>query len=373
MFAGALTPAGFVDFFDHIMPVQKARARYFLKGASGGGKGTFMRRVAEALAKRGIAAIELFHCANDAPSLDAIAAPQIGLCIMDATAPHSRDPQIPAITDIIIDFAQFLDKDKLSGHKRAIQNLLHDKKVIMDKAMGYFAAAGKVYSADKAAAHAALNSAELEYLADTILCRGDLWSPAPNAKALQHSSEACRGELCSPASNRKLFLTAVTPEGQVSLADDAFDDCYVYALHTEEQIGTNRLLTRIQQAVSIGGIATESFHNPLAPSQIEYLHLPSQKQAFVTTGGIFGYRGKVNERIDLAPCINPAMLIRIKLDIERDTELLNSLLDQTTSLLRAAKALHTKIEEIYIQAMDFARADEVTQKFITSIDIHPYS
>ena len=349
MFAGALSPIGFVDFFDHIMPVQNAQARYFLKGASGGGKGTFMKRVADALTESGHAA-ELFHCANDAQSLDAVAVTQLGLCIMDATAPHSRDPQIPAVTDTIIDFAQFLDKDKLTGHKTAIQNLLYDKKLLMDKAMGYFSAAGKVYRADKAAAQSALMPAKFEDLAAR---RGGNLPPVPKARKIGR--------------NRQLFLTAITPEGPISLADDAFDNCHVCALHTEEQIGTNRLLARIQQDANVQGIDTESFHNPLDPKQIEYLHLPSQKQAFVATGGIFGYHGKVDERIDLAPCINPAMFNRIKINIEHDDELLNTLLEQTIDLLRAAKSLHAKIEEIYIRGMDFARVDELTEKFIMEI------
>jgi len=263
---------------------------------------------------------------------------------MDATAPHSRDPQIPALTDAIIDFAQFLDKDKLKGHKATIENLLHDKKVLLDKAMGYFAAAGKAYVAEKTAAQAALKTYELESLADKFFCRGD------------------RPRL--PWCNRRLFLTAVTPEGLISLAENAFDDCYVYALHTEEQIGTNRFLASIQQAANTNGISTESFHCPLDPTQIEYLHLPSQKKAFVSTGSIFGYNGKIDERIDLSSCINRSMFNRIKMDIERDDEILNALLEQTVDSLCAAKSLHSEVEEIYIRAMDFAHVDEMTENFV---------
>jgi hypothetical protein len=345
MFAGALTPIGFIDFFDQIMPAEKARARYFLKGPSGGGKGTFIKRAADALAKQGHAA-ELFHCANDAPSLDAVAVERLGLCIMDATVPHSRDPQIPGITDTIIDFGQCLDKGRLAGHKTEIISLLHDKKVLMDKAMGYFAALGKVYAAEKTASQAAIKAAEIENLANTVFCRGGL---------------------CSPASNRRLFLNAITPEGQVSLADNAFDNCHVYALHTEEQIGTNRFLAHIQQAANAHGIDTESFYSPLDPTQMEYLHIPGQNRAFVTVDGFFGYRGKVAERIDLSPCINLAMFNRVKMDIERDNELLNALLEQTIDLLHNAKALHTKIEEIYVRAMDFGRVDEMAEKLIEGI------
>ena len=351
MFAGAMTPEGFIDFFDHIMPVQKARARYFLKGASGGGKSTFMKKVAHWLEEQDCAT-ELFHCSNDARSLDAVAAEKFGLCILDATAPHSRDPQIPALTDTIIDFAQFLDEDKLAGHKTIIENLLQDKKMLINRAMGYFSAAGKIYNTEKAAAQAALKTTDLENLAAR---RGDF---LPSA-----SGDRNKGF------NRRLFLTAITPEGPISLADDAFDNCHVYAIHTEAQIGTNHFLMRIQHDANANGIDTESFHSPLDPAHIEYLLIPSQKRAFVATDGIFGYRGKVNKRIDISSCINPAMLTRIKINIEHDSELLNILLEQTMDTLHISKSLHTKIEEIYIQAMDFDRVDEMTEKFIEKINM----
>jgi len=345
MFAGALTPTGFTDFFDHIMPVQSARARYFLKGSSGGGKGTFMKRVADALTHRDHS-IELFHCANDAKSLDAIAVADLGLCIMDATAPHSRDPQIPALTDNIIDFAQFLDKGKLANHKSTIENLLADKGVLMRKAMEYFAAVGKINEAEKIAAETALIPAKLGNIAQNILRRG---------------------ELSSPASNRCLFLSAITPDGPISLADDAFTNCRVCTINTEEQIGTSRLLQMIQQAANAQGIHTESFYSPIDSTQIEYLHLPTEKQVYVATGGIFGYRGKVDESIDLSPCINPAMFNRIKISMEPDNELIYALIEQTTETLHAAKSLHSKIEEIYIQAMDFDRVNEFTENFLLTL------
>ncbi|MCL2574680.1 MAG: hypothetical protein FWE34_09050 [Defluviitaleaceae bacterium] len=338
MFAGALTPLGFVDFFDHaILPTQKAQSRYFLKGASGGGKGTFMRRVADRLAEHGHE-IELFHCANDANSLDAVVAPHLGLCIMDATAPHSRDPQIPAVTDHIIDFAQFLDKSKLANYKQELENLANDKKVLMAKAQGYLAAAGKVYNADKAAAETALTR------------RGKLCSPISNTQCI--------------SKNRQLFLSTITPEGLISYADNAFDDCHVYDIRTEEQIGASQLLADIQQTANANGINTETFHHPLDPSQISHLHIPDHKQAFITSCAIFGYNGKISETIDLTPCINPAMFERIKVNMEQDNELLNALIEQAAEQLSHAKALHTKIERIYIGAMDFGLVDEMTEGFL---------
>ena len=107
MFAGVSSPAGFIDHFDHIMPLETARKRYFLKGSSGSGKSTFMKKVVAKLELAGYET-ELFHCSNDAKSLDAVAVQSLRLCLVDATAPHSRDPYIPGSPDNIFDFASFL-------------------------------------------------------------------------------------------------------------------------------------------------------------------------------------------------------------------------------------------------------------------------
>ena len=86
LFAGAMTPTGFVDFFDHIMPIQKATRRYYIKGASGSGKSTFIKNMAAKYIADGHY-VELFHCSNDWESLDGMGVPGLGLSIMDATAP----------------------------------------------------------------------------------------------------------------------------------------------------------------------------------------------------------------------------------------------------------------------------------------------
>jgi len=350
MFAGVSSPVGFIDYFDNIMPVQKARARYFLKGASGGGKSTFMKKVVTEIERRGLDA-ELFHCANDAQSLDAVAVDALGLCIMDATAPHSRDPQIPVATDTIIDFARFLDRGKLAAHKSIIEGLLHDKKILADKAARYFAAVGKIFAAERIAGEAALKETELENLVN---------GQAKNFAG--HKILRCKGY-----NDRKLFLNAVTPEGLVSFADDFFADCTVHGLHTVESIGANRFLASLQKKFNNQGIETESFYNPLDPEKIEYLHLPQLKHAFIAIGGIFEYRGKIDERIDLSPCINTAMFNRIKMDIEHDSELFDMLLEKVMDAMLDTKAIHAKIENIYITAMDFDRVDEMTEKFIKAL------
>ena len=197
-FAGAVTPAGFIDFFDHIMPIKNARARYFLKGSTGAGKSTFIKKMLAILIAKGHL-VEQFHCANDANSLDGIAVQKLGLSIIDATLPHSHDPKIPGAIDTIIDFGQFLTPTKLTPHLDTIKILQHQKSQLSKKASLYMKALGNIYQAEK--------PRELKQKGLLQDCLKILDIPI-----LDHTTYP-QGQ------DRKLFVTAITPDGLISFAN----------------------------------------------------------------------------------------------------------------------------------------------------------
>jgi len=344
MFAGVSSPMGFIDYFDHIMPLGKARKRYYLKGSSGSGKSTFIKRAAAALESAGFDT-ERFHCSNDAESLDAAAAAGRGLCILDATAPHSRDPQVPAAIDKIIDFAEFLDEHRLVKHTSQIQDLVRLKKILNDKAAGYFFALGKVFAADNTAYESALCRKSLDKLAEKWIKLLDL-QEAPGRTGI----------------DRKLFLNALTPDGPVSFAGDFFDGLTIYGLVAECGAGTNEFLSTLRNEANSLGLESESFYNPLAPDRIEYLILPGK--AFVTVDGKFEYKGRTDELIDLKDCVDRKTLSRVK---SENTESFENLLDKTVDLMRESKTVHSEIEEIYAHAMNFDKANNMTEILIKEI------
>jgi len=346
MFAGAMSPKGFIDYFDNIMPLEKAKRRYYLKGPSGSGKSTFLKKIGARLKAEGFYA-EHFHCANDAESLDAVAIPDKGLCFMDATLPHMRDPQIPAAIDRIIDFSVFADENKVVRHESEIKKILKLKGLLLCKAAGYFEALGSVYCADKSACNAALSAASLEKLV------GKSTAVLDEYKAEKSSNFGF---------DRKLFLCAVTPEGLVSFADDFFQECVVYGLSSESNIGVDMALNRLQNEALSRGINTESFYDPLAPDTLLQLYLPEANIAFAAVRGMFGCKTGFAETIDFDKHIDPRMLDAVKCNMECDNELFSVLLAETVDIMKESKKMHSRIEEIYADAIDFGRVDEMTEE-----------
>ena len=352
IFAGGSTPKGFIDFFEHIMPLGIAEKRYFLKGSSGSGKSTFIKKIAARLEAGGIE-IEKFHCANDIESLDAISAKNLGLCIIDATAPHSHDPDIPIAIDRIIDFAEFIDEGKIRKSLDEIKLLLNAKKILNEKASCYLGAVGNIYLAEYKVYEAAIKRISLNRLIQKWVKLLDSCKRADN----------CFG------TNRKLFLSAITPDGFTGFANNYFSDIKVYGLLGETCAGIDAFLTGIRDEANAREINTESFYCPFAPERLEHLHLPGIKAAFATMGSPFGYKGDVEEIIDMNIIFNEIILKDIKQDVSKNKE--NKLFDMTLNAaidtMRASRDLHGKIEEIYINAMDFERLNKASEKITEEI------
>lgn len=109
LFPGAMGPEGFISCFDHLMDDALLRRKLILKGGPGVGKSTFMRRVHAALCANGEPST-LYFCSGDPDSLDGVAVSHAGLLILDGTAPHIVDPEIPGARDSIINLGECLNE-----------------------------------------------------------------------------------------------------------------------------------------------------------------------------------------------------------------------------------------------------------------------
>jgi len=318
LFAGAGSPIGFIDFFDDILTVKEAKRRIFLKGSSGSGKSTLLKKINTALSAAGHG-VEAFQCSNDINSWDGVCIPDIGISVVDATAPHSRDPQLPGGTDKIFDLAKYIDSAKIDDNKEELLKLFAHKKVLTNKAQALFAALGAIYD-----------------LPDLGL------APAhPLA--------------------RRGFLSAITPDGLISNADEFFAGCDVVGIESPGEAGIGEFLAHKQAAAHAAGLATRAFYNPLAPSHIQHLLIPAENKAYATISGYLPYTAQVKEKIHLPEIPTIGRIF------EKDDELFNAILENTIETMLDSRKLHMRIEEIYVDAVNFRNLDALTESVIAEI------
>ena len=127
-FPGANTGRGFIGHFESIVPPwEKPHYTYILKGGPGVGKNTLMKKVS-CLARANGYAVEEFRCASDPESLDAVRIPKKGIVLLDGTAPHTIDPDIPGIEGEILNLGHFLHREAFARRRGELQLLLSENR-----------------------------------------------------------------------------------------------------------------------------------------------------------------------------------------------------------------------------------------------------
>ena len=119
-FAAANSADGFVCWFDRIFTPDTIDRCFIIKGGSGTGKSTFMKRLAAEGEKRGYEA-EYYYCSSDPTSLDGLILIRKTMggeglrtaAVIDGTAPHTRDPILPGAAEEIINLGDFWDEGML--------------------------------------------------------------------------------------------------------------------------------------------------------------------------------------------------------------------------------------------------------------------
>ncbi len=88
LFPGGNTSQGFYSYYDYVISPNATRI-FIIKGGPGVGKSSLMRSIGETMLERGYD-VEYHCCSSDNGSLDGVCIPQIGVALIDGTAPHGE-------------------------------------------------------------------------------------------------------------------------------------------------------------------------------------------------------------------------------------------------------------------------------------------
>jgi len=341
-FPGGNTPGGFFSYFGNI-PFHGERTIY-VKGTSGSGKSTFMKRAAAAFEARGFAA-EYFHCSNDPGSLDGACVPGACLCVVDGTAPHVQDPGIPVARDEIFNLAAFIDPGIVEPYKDELAALALQKKQSFKRVFGYVAAACAVRE----------NNSRIY---GQFLDRGRLNAATLEALALLDGVTP----IGRAGRTRRLFAGALTPEGFVDTLDSLMGLPTVYVLRGEPGMGTDMLLERVRQAAALRGLDCECLCRPLEPGKPEHLIVPALGLGFFTTdkapdgAHVIDFHTFLGEGVEAC-----------REEIEYNSAMFGELAGRAVATLSAQRELHDRVEEIYLAGMDFGALNRACDEKIARL------
>ncbi len=321
-FAGGNTGIGFCSCFEDILPKERRKRMFYLKGGPGVGKSTLMRRAAQAAAQAG-QRVEYYHCSSDPDSLDGIALPDLGWAMMDGTSPHVYDPVIPGAQDTLLSLGDCLDEPAMRSGAKEIAALQEEISLRFQRCYSFLSAAGQL---GRLCAGQTLRDDRLHRLAKQY--------------TEQLPRRGGRG-LC-----RRLFAESFTPKGQVQ---QPIPDGYTVRW-VECPVGL--CLTPLWQEISWTacwqGLPVVHLLNPLWPEELDGILLPEQKLAFRTC---------LPESRPGAASWQELTRAGSQPEKERgyDRNAFELMICRALEQLSAAKQLHDELEQHYIPHMDFDR------------------
>lgn len=349
VFPGGNTSLGFFSYYDNIIRQEDAERIFVIKGGPGVGKSTFMKRIGEKMLAMGYD-VEYMHCSSDSDSLDGLVIPELKIAFIDGTAPHVVDPKNPGAVDEILNFGEYWDADGIRAHRDEIIGTGREVGYIFGRAYRYLRAAYAIYEGSaaiyrEAAKKGAINGLAAELIEELL----------GNADVGEEGRE------------RKLFASAITPDGFYNYLDSVLTAGRVYELTGGLGTGEDGILTKIKTAALERGYDTGGYYCALNPYKIEHLVIPGLDAAFTTANHYHSAKVKKYKSFDMLDLMDHDVLGRYGDDLHRNQADVDTLLNGALNTVHRAKALHDKLETYYVPHIRFGEIDGLLDRTLERI------
>ena len=346
-FPGGNTSKGFKSFFDYIAP-KDVKLMFCMKGGPGVGKSSLMKKVAKEMLSRGYD-VDLYPCSSDPDSLDAIVIKQLGVVMLDATAPHIVDPKNPGVIDEILDLGKFWNRSNIEKNKKEIMECNKEVSRFFKVGFNYFEAAAPIAYDIQAKNKDSMNFGEVNLITANLI--DEIF------KSVESSNRNNDVKHC--------FGSALSPIGHVEFTDTVLEDIdKVYYLDGALGTGKSTMLNRIANKAIEKGLDVEILHAPLLPEKIETIVIRDLSIA-ITTSKLF--KDNNVKSINLNEYMDINKQLHYKHELDHNQKVLDDLVNHGLLNIKKAKEEHDKLEQFYIPNMNFEEVNKMKDLVIERI------
>lgn len=340
-FLGANSAEGFASLFNELYNEQSKEV-VILKGGSGTGKSTLMKKIAEKEMLNGI--IERIHCSSDPESLDAVIFNNGEYCIADGTSPHTLDPVWPGAVETLVNLGECWDREILKNNKDKIIELVKRKKRVYAGVYKLLKVAGESEKELKRRYISSINEEKAEALNKKIL------NKIPQKEG--------RGKSC------KRLLSGITPDGYICYYNTVKTLCD-NVINLEDSFNiSSEILKGLGEKIQNRGVDVIYCVSPLHPDEVEHLIMPTLRLAITKNMPNSEFDDLSLQNLSLNNFVDKKDAIFYKARSVFEKKAIRELINEACKKLGEARELHSLIEEIYISAMDFDKINEKGKKVL---------
>lgn len=329
-FPGGNTPIGFVSFYKNILSSDSVGKIAVIKGGPGTGKSSIMKKIGEYF-KNENEYVHFLHCSSDADSLDGIYLPKYNATVVDGTAPHIVEPRYPGVCDKIFDVGKYICEN-ITENKKEILALNKNISDSFSDCYGNLRVASSIYEIMKNKSLKTANMTAVDSFCYNI------------SKRVIHKKDS--GKI------RKMFLSGITPQGNVNFCDNIMNDKYIIRLESNVGDGGGELLKRLISYCQNQHTDMDIYFCPLKPYEPEHI-------VFKNTHIAITISNKFHSVQDGDEIIPFSDFVKCDYDNSENCKNYELYIEKALKSVKKAKYFHDELENYYIQNFDFSASDAV--------------
>lgn len=351
-YAGGNTARGFFSLYDECL---KGLDKIFiLKGGPGTGKSTLMKDIGARWVEKDYD-IEFLHCSSDNNSIDGVIIPSLKVGVVDGTAPHIIEPQVPGAIEEYVNLGEAWDSSKLASQKDRIIELNGQISESFNTAYSKFGEALKIHDDWEKIYIESMDFEKANQLTEKLL----------------HSFFGSM-TLNKPANVKHRFLGAATPKGAVDFVPNLTEDVRKrYFIKGRPGSGKSTMLKKLASEGEARGLDVEIYHCGFDPHSLDMVIFRELGIAIFDSTAPHEYfpSREGDEIIDMYGTIIEAGTDEIFADkIELFSNQYKEKMKEAISYLAQSKSLRDELEKIYIEAMDFSVVNSLKEKINIEIE-----